>query len=863
MRRPAESSGRGGAAQDDRLSRLLTVAVLVVAAVMIALAGLRSLQILRQLSSARLEVSDNLTWVNAQVEVDYLKLFNAVLAADSRTPADRAAPVAPGDWQPVLRQFDIYYSRIDATLDRTRTLVRKSPDWQDNLDRIQGLVADSRRMATRLDATAAPRRADLDALRSWLAAEGAEVRSYSVEALNVLTRQSSTDRQSYVSAFRQHLALSASTVIVLAFIGLATYVLYRQVEKRAGAERHLRESLARLIDAEPDGVILTDAAHRILRLNAGAVRLLGCDDARVLGHDAIGLFFPTAGRLARRGRPHPAVDDLSAGPFRDIARTWAGRRFPVKVSRAVLMPGTDGGQIALYIRDISETQAAMRALRRERRRAEAEAARYWRFLSVMSHEIRTPLHGIVAALDLVRAREVGPETAELVEIAWNSAQVALDQADEVLEIGRIEHEMTAVSPAPFQPADVLRDLADMMGPLTQHGRIALQLDIAPLAEAAVLGVRGAFWHAVSNLLSNALKFTRQGSVTLRLFPTAAAERELRLEVSDTGTGIPPELQAAIFRDHFTSGPRADFGGKGAGLGLGVFRRAVAMMGGEFGLHSVMGKGSTFWFTFPAPVAEPLPPPDLQAGEMALPRIDLRVLVVDDVQVNRTLMLHMLEKLGARAEAAASGADAVARARAAPFDVILMDLAMPGMTGHEAAREIRQVGASCAGRILALTANAFALNDPGADCEVFDDVLLKPIKLAELTRVLAAAGPAPGEPVIAAPGPLLDDEVLADLMTVASSLPLADLVATLLADATALTDQMGAIAAGLPGQFHSIAGAAAMLGAARLRLLALAGENSVWLHGTLPDPGFIARWQAAIADTRAAYAAALAARDAPG
>lgn len=850
------------AAQDDRLSRLLTVAVLVVAVVMIALAGLRSLQILRQLSSAQLEVSDNLTWVNAQVEVDYLKLFNAVLAADSRTPADPAAPVAPGDWQLVIRQFDIYYSRIEATLDRTRTLVRKSPDWQDNLDRIEGLVAGSRRMATRLDATAAPRRADLDALRSWLADEGEAVRSYSVEALNVLTRQASTDRQSYVRAFRQHLALSASTMIVLAFIGLATYVLFRQVEKRAGAERDLRQSLARLIDAEPDGVILTDAAHRILRLNAGAVRLLGCDDTWVLGRDAIGLFFPTAGRLARRGRPHPAVDGLSAGPFRDIARTWAGRRFPVKVSRAVLMPGTNGGQIALYIRDISETQAAMRALRRERRRAEAEAARYWRFLSVMSHEIRTPLHGIVAALDLVRAREVGPETAELVEIAWNAAQVALDQADEVLEIGRIEHEMTAVSPSPFRPADVLRDLADMMGPLTQHGRIALRLDIAPLAETAVLGVRGAFWHAVSNLLSNALKFTRQGSVTLRLFPTDAAARELRLEVSDTGTGIAPELQAAIFRDHFTSGPRADFGGKGAGLGLGVFRRAVAMMGGEFGLHSMVGEGSTFWFTFPAPVAEP-PPPDLPAVATALPRIDLRVLVVDDVQVNRTLMLHMLEKLGARAEAAASGAEAVARARTAPFDVILMDLAMPGMTGYAAAREIRRAGAAFAGRILALTANAFALNDPGADCEAFDDVLLKPIKLAELTRVLAAAGPAAGEPATAAPGPVLDDEVLADLMTVASSLPLADLVAALLADATALADQMGATGADLPGQFHNIAGAAAMLGAARLRMLALAGENAAWLHGTLPDPGFAARWQAAITATRSAYADVLAARDAPG
>lgn len=910
---PAQS---GRADRGNEANRRVTFAVLAFAAVLMVLTGASSYRNWQSLREAQIEVAGYLTWVNAQVEVDFLKLIVATEKAGADTPDDPVAPVPDVAWQSVLRQFDIYYSRLDATLGRIRGLADNSPAWRESLSRIEALMQDAEIAAKDLDAARIPVRADLDRLALWIDGQGSAPRLYSVNALSVLAAEVGRERLRQLAIFRAHLALTVATMVVLTFIGLGVWILNRQLERRAAAERRLREGLARLIDAGPDAVIMTDPSFRIFRLNDAAERFFDCTGGEAMGGDAIALFFPMPARLAKGGKPHP----LTAGPgglpenrpFRDIVRGRTGRRFPVIVSAVTLMAGTADAQIALFIRDISESQSAMRALRRERGRAEAEAARNLRFLSVMSHEIRTPLHGVVAALDLLRARDIPPENGELVDIAANAAQEALKQADEVLEIGRVAHEMGSVAPAPFHPADLLRNVVGMVEPLARRSGIELRLEIAPEAEIAVIGMRGAFWHAVSNLLGNAIRFTREGGVTVRMVPTGTYAPQLRIEISDTGIGIERGLHATIFRDHYTTGTRGAASGKGAGLGLGVFRRAVEFMGGEYGLESQPGEGSTFWFTIPAhPARAPEPSdPGMEAPVQLSP--DLRVLVVDDVEVNRILVARMLERLGVMAESAGSGKEAVARARNSAFDVILMDLAMPGMSGQEAAQEIRREGVSQRSRILALTANTFALTEIGDGHDVFDGILLKPLRTADLGRHLAAGGgwrnvvnrespdreaagvnaageavppgdrftqgglvgrgsggedmsiddrieesPRSGGPAGELAVPVLDDDVLKDLVANAALLQLGDLVAEMLHEAKLLAG----LAEGLDPdelavRFHRIAGVAAMLGATRLHGLAIAGEDAARIDARLPEPGFPAHWGAVIAATQAAYASVL-------
>lgn len=866
-----ESDDAGSAGGVVGRTRILTAIVLLLAMVMVVLVAAQSIALQRKLGSARLHVSDNETWVIAQLEVDLLKTVSALHDAVMATPQAEAAPVADADWLHVVRQFDIYYSRVSTVTRQVEELSRESDRWRGWFQALSDLRAHRDEMAAMIDRVADPSRAELERIDRAFRQIMGPVRDFSVGALEILAEDTSAERMAYVSSFRLHLWLGSATGIVLSLLSLVTWLLMRQIEQRAATQEQLRQNLVRLLDAGPDAVIVTDRNYRILRLNAPACEIFRCDPDKKPGKDALELFFPTARRSRGKGHKHPlALAGVRRKPgrisFRDIAQDRQGRRFPVQVTRVPLhVPGSEK-QIALFVRDISENQAAMRALRREKRRAEADAARNWRFLAVMSHEIRTPLHGIVSALDLVRGRALPADTGDLVQIAWGAAQVALSQADEVLEIGRIEHEMGAVDPAPFVPAEVIRELVDLVGPMARHGRTEIAIAIDPAASGFVMGMRGAFWHAVSNLLSNAVKFTRQGTVTIRLDRTAANPPELRLEVSDTGAGIAPEMQASIFRDHFTTGAASVPGMKGAGLGLGVFRRAVSMMGGDFGLTSRPGEGSRFWFTFPAEAAQPQSAPDepitaLAAGPAQDPDPDLRVLVVDDVRTNRVVMQGMLAALGIRADLAEDGETAVALARETRFDVVLMDIEMPGMGGRAAAHAIRAQGLPRGSRIIALTANAFFARESADAAAAFDDVLIKPVKLAELrARLLELhhAGDAPGTaPAAEAAAPVLDQLTIADLMVLDNTLGLHEMTGRLLAEAAGLTGALsGPGEPGLVSAVHRVAGAAAMLGAARLMALALEAERWLREHGRPPEGRFAEDWDEAIRATRAAYEALL-------
>lgn len=839
---------QGGTGPYLRRARYLLAAVMVCVFLLVPYVIVRAFQVDAHLNATRLEVSDNETWVVAQLEVDYLKLALAVHEIDvfRPNPVSMASELLPT----INTRFDIFYSRLETVANKIRTWSTGPGTWDKSLRILDRLMDDRDQIAAILDGANTPagslRLPELDAL---IASTAVHVRDLSTSTLSNLSVRSADRRQHYLSELRGLLVQTISMLLVVALTSLAAFVLYRQIAARAAAEHRLSENLFRVFDAKPDAILLTGSDDRIIGLNRAAADLFGLTEDAAEGLHALDCFFPGVRRRSRSGRPHPLTDPNTARQslaFRDIVRGTGGRTVAAEITRIPLMSKSGTDTIALFIRDISQTQQALRALRRERHLAETEAVRYQRFLAVMSHEIRSPLHAIIASLDLARQRPEAAALADLHTIAMDAAQVALEEADEVLAIGRAQHEMRTADPVVFSPAEMVRDLIEMNGPAAHSAGTVLAVEIGPGAEGAVLGLRACFWHAVSNLIGNAVKFTRNGTVRVCI---RRQGETLHVEVADDGPGIAPEMQARIFADHYTHEPVPGRRGKGAGLGLGLFVAAVEAMSGDYGLDSTPGQGSTFWFAFPAPPAtRPAATPAPAPSDLAPLPLHLAVLVVDDAQVNRTLIRQMFLALGLSVDLAGSGPEAIAAARTKAYDLILMDLSMPQMDGFAAAAAIRQAGASQAARIIALTANILARAEVDKPGSAFDGLWLKPLRLDELRRALSADLPQPRTATSAEP--LVDPGIARDLLDMLPVEAIRPLLSTLFDETADLARDLaaGGAEASLSKRFHRIAGSAGMLGANRLRALALAGEVDCKTGRTSPSPAFCAAWQATLDQT---------------
>ncbi len=359
------------------------------------------------------------------------------------------------------------------------------------------------------------------------------------------------------------------------------------------------------------------------------------------------------------------------------------------------------------------------------------------FLANMSHEIRTPMNGIVGALELLRRPTPGTDPAENVEIAHRSALALLDLLNDIVDVSKIEADKLQIERVPTDLHGTLRDVASVMQPLADERHLSLKLDIADgvprYVETDPLRLR----QVVTNLVSNAIKFTRTGSVRLRAELCREEPGSFAVEVVDTGVGIAEESIERVFENfaQADSSTTREFGG--TGLGLSISRRLARLMGGDLTATSRLGVGSTFRLTPPlVPVEEVLAQrtPALRPGPEGL-----RVLVVDDNEINRLVAVRLLEKLGHTTETATDGAEALAAVRDAgpPFDLVVMDCQMPVMDGYDATREVRKLPAPRGEtRILAVTGHAMQGDWDKCIAAGMDGYLSKPITV-ERCRVAIA------------------------------------------------------------------------------------------------------------------------------
>ena len=683
------------------------------------------------------------------------------------------------------------------------------------------------------------------------AAEALERAQHEAQSLASAAREltQSLDQQAICRVIAEHARdLSKSTAVWLAIRGADGSLRMElesgfQTHRFLGAEIRFDVGLAGAVQ-QTGRIAVSDSPVDDKRLNKTLQQVLEADQITAIAMAPVYLDGELQALItvARRdGEPYNEVD-LSA--LTRLAELSAGA-----VRNAFLYDQLDiaNSDLAGALAQSQElAEAAQQAAR-----AKAE------FLATMSHEIRTPLSGIVGMLDILRASGLPAEQIAHAEVADRCAKDLLALVNDILDFSKMEAGAMVVESIDFRPREVIGRAADVLAPQAHAKGLTVQTSVDPALDPALRGDPARLRQILLNLISNAVKFTETGKVEVG---AAVAERDgaavVRYWVRDTGIGLSPRAKERLFLPFAQADGSTTRKYGGTGLGLAISKQLVELMAGEFGVESIEGQGSTFWFTLPL-----LPGSEARLLESAVPQhqpaaaspfaarfvMPPRVLVAEDNDVNQRIARLQLRRIGIDPIVASNGREAIEAFQGSRPDIILMDCQMPGVDGFEATRAIRRLERGTGTRvpIVAMTANAVHGDREACLAAGMDDYLAKPVSFDGIQRALGAwlpgfvaeagdAGPDTVPTTAEMEEPtmtILEAETLTALQALSDDDDdlLQELVDIYLAEAPALIRAIRAASAegdaeGLERAAHSLKGSSANMGALRLASKALALEE---------------------------------------